>query len=291
MAASGEPVPDPVRVQLLYQHEPVGELLLGPRSPGEGFGPADRRLLDDLARQAGIAVHAVQLTSDLQLARERLVEAREEERRRLRRDLHDGLGSQLAALNLQAGAVRRLIESDPAKAQEEMTELRSQLQAAIASIRILVHGLRPPAIDELGLVVALRERVRQYNDEGLIIEADLPDSLAELPAATEVAVYRITEEALANVVRHARARLCVVRLAVGDELQMRIEDDGVGIAPGARAGVGLLSMRERAEELGGRCDDRATSRWRHAGHGALANGAPPGRAFINGCANREGIRT
>jgi signal transduction histidine kinase len=149
VAATGQPVPDPVRVPLVYQHEPIGELLLAPRAPGETFSPADRRLMDDLARQAGIAVHAVQLTIDLQQARERLVEAREEERRRLRRDLHDGLGSQLAALNLQAGALRGLIDTDPLTAQAEVVELRTQLRDAIASIRTLVHGLRPPAIDEL----------------------------------------------------------------------------------------------------------------------------------------------
>jgi signal transduction histidine kinase len=253
VVASGAPVSHPVRVPLLYQHEPVGDLLLGPRAPGEEFSPADRRLLDDLARQAGIAVHAVQLTHDLQLARERLVGAREEERRRLRRDLHDGLGSQLAALNLQAGAVRRLIDSDPEAAQAEVAELRSQLQAAIASIRTLVHGLRPPAIDELGLLLALRERARQYSDAGLVVDTVLPQALPTLPAAVEVAVYRITEEALVNVVRHAQARWCSVRLRVEDGIHLHIEDDGIGITPSARAGVGMLSMRERAEELGGRC--------------------------------------
>jgi signal transduction histidine kinase len=253
VAALGEPVPDPVRLPLVYRHEPVGELLLAPRAPGEAFSPADRRLLDDLARQAGVAVHAVQLTHELQQARERLVATREEERRRLRRDLHDGLGSQLAALNLQAGALRGLIERDPAAAQDEVVELRAQLRAAIASIRTLVHGLRPPAIDELGLLVALRERARQYSAEGLVVETDLPDTLPALPAAVEVAVYRIVEEALANVARHADARWCVVRLAAGDVVVLSIEDDGRGIDPFARAGVGLLSMRERAEEVGGSC--------------------------------------
>ncbi len=253
VAATGVPVLDPIRLPLVYQHEPVGELLLAPRAPGESFSPADRRLLDDLARQAGVAVHAVQLTHALQQARERLVAAREEERRRLRRDLHDGLGSQLAALNLQAGALRGLIEHDPAAAQAEVAELRAQLRAAIASIRTLVHGLRPPAIDDLGLLVAVQERARRYGVDGLVVETDLPETLPSLSAAVEVAVYRIVEEALANVVTHAQARRCVVRLVAGEMLQLTIEDDGTGIDPRASAGVGLLSMRERAEEVGGRC--------------------------------------
>ena len=254
-ATAGTPIPDDslIRIPLVYQHETLGELHLAPRTPGELFSTADRRLLDDLARQAGVAIYAVRLTYDLQQARERLVSTREEERRRLRRDLHDGLGSQLAALHLQAGVLRPLIDTDPAAAQAEVVELRSQLRAAIASIRNLVHGLRPPAIDELGLLLAVRERVRQYDSALLLVTTDFPDSLPPLTAATEVAVYRIVEEALANVVNHAAARTGVVRLAVGETLMLTIADDGVGIAATARSGVGLLSMRERAAELGGHC--------------------------------------
>jgi signal transduction histidine kinase len=253
LTVSGEPVAQPVRLPLMYQHEPVGELLLATRAPGEPFSTADRRLLDDLARQAGVAVHAVRLTHELQQARERLVSAREEERRRLRRDLHDGLGSQLAALNLQAGALRSLIETDPEAARAEVAELRAQLKGAITSIRTLVHSLRPPALDELGLSVALRERARQFQADGLVVVTELPETTPDLPAAVEVAVYRIVEEALTNVAKHARARRCVVRLDFAGEVRLSISDDGVGIDPRAPAGVGLVSMRERAEELGGVC--------------------------------------
>ncbi len=251
---AGLPVPNAIRLPLLYQHEQVGELLLGPRTPGEAFGPADRRLLEDLSRQAGIAVHAVQLTHDLQRARERLVEAREEERRRLHRDLHDGLGSQLAALSLQLGALPSLIASDPSGAQTEVSELRGQLRTAITSIRSLVHGLRPLTIDELGLLVALRERIRQFSASEIALQVDLPATLRSLPAAVEVAVYRVTEEALTNVVTHARARSSLVRLSVfGTSLVLTIEDDGIGMTTSglSSSGVGLHSMRERAEELGG----------------------------------------
>jgi signal transduction histidine kinase len=129
--------------------------------------------------------------------------------------------------------------------------LRAQLRDAIASIRTLVHGLRPPAIDELGLVTALQERARQHSAGDLIVTTDLPETLPSLPAAIEVAVYRIIEEALANVANHAGARSCVVRITAGESLDLTVEDDGIGFPEDARSGVGLLSMRERAEELGG----------------------------------------
>jgi signal transduction histidine kinase len=254
-ASVGEPVEKPLRLPLTYQGESVGELLLGPRGPGETFGPADMRLLEGLARQAGVAAYAVRLTTDLQRSRERLVAAREEERRRLRRDLHDGLGAQLAGLNVQAGSLRRLIGSNPEAAEELVVELREELHAAIAEIRRLVYGLRPPALDELGLVSALRQLAERYGSEGerLSVLVEAPEDLPHLPAAVEVAVYRIAQEALTNVVRHAQAKSCIVRLAVNEEVALDIVDDGIGI-PGKRtAGVGLSSMYERAAELGGRC--------------------------------------
>ena len=165
-AVAGSPVAGALRLPLVYGAEPVGELVVAPRSPGESFGAADCRLLADLARQIGVAAHAVRLTADLQRSRERLVAAREEERRRLRRDLHDGLGSQLAALAMQATALRATIERDPTAAAEAAAELRAELRAAVADIRRLVHGLRPPALDELGLAGALRERVTRYGAGG-----------------------------------------------------------------------------------------------------------------------------
>ncbi|MGI8423359.1 MAG: sensor histidine kinase [Chloroflexota bacterium] len=212
--------------------------------------------------------------ADLQRARERLVTAREEERRRLRRDLHDGLGTQLAALSIQAGVLRSQIRRDPAAAENAANELRQEIRAAIASIRRLVYDLRPPALDELGLVGALRERAALYELDGapasasdpgdgehhrvqvahgLHVSIEAPEHLPPLSAAVEVAVYRIVQEALTNVVRHARASQCAVRLSVNGALRLVIADDGVGVPLGAAHGVGLLSMRERAAELGGAC--------------------------------------
>jgi signal transduction histidine kinase len=254
-ASYGSPRGESETLPLVYQREEMGRLVLSPRAPGEGFSDADRGLLEDLARQAEVAVHAVRLTADLQRSRERLVATREEERRRLRRDLHDGLGAQLAGLNVQAGTIRRLIPSDPAVADELVVELREELKGAIADIRRLVYDLRPPALDDLGLVEAMRQLAERYDSKGgpvrVVVEA--PEELPNLPAAVEVAVYRITQEALTNVARHARATTCLVRLAVNDNVTLEIVDDGVGMPSGRSAGVGLSSMHERAEELDGTC--------------------------------------
>jgi len=262
VASHGEEGEIALTLPLVYQAETIGQLLLAPRARGESFTSADRSLLDDLARQAGIAAHAVRLTTELQRARERLVTAREEERRRLRRDLHDGLGPTLAALNLQAGAVRTLIPQDPDEATVLVTEWRATLRAVIADIRRLVYDLRPPALDELGLIGAIREQATQYSTRagtnGVQMVMEAPDHLPALPAAVEVAAYRIAQEALANVARHAQARTCRIHLWLDDALHLSITDDGIGLPKKRRSGVGLLSMRERAEELGGSCSIDST---------------------------------
>jgi signal transduction histidine kinase len=254
-ASVGKEVENPLRLPLTYQGKPVGELLLGPRAPGDQFSAADRHLLEGLARQAGVAAYAVRLTTDLQRSRERLVAAREEERRRLRRNLHDGLGAQLAALNVQAGSLRRIIPRDPAAADELVVELREELRGAIADIRRLVYDLRPPALDDLGLLATLHQLAERYGAEGeqLRVVVEVPEDLPHLPAAVEVAIYRIAQEALTNVVRHAQAKSCIVRLAVNEDVALDVVDDGVGIPEERSGGVGLSSMRERAAELGGTC--------------------------------------
>ncbi len=240
-------------VPLIYQGEQVGELRLSPR-PGEAtLAPADRRLLHDLASQAGMVVHSVQLTQDLHRARVRLVTGREEERRRLRRDLHDGLGPTLASQALTIDAARILIERDPSGAADLLRDAKAQSQAAVGEIRRVVYELRPPALDDLGLVGTLRDLASQYAGAGLIVSLEAPASLPALSAAVEVAVYRISQEAITNVARHARATSCAIDISVNGCLTLSISDNGVGIPADRRAGVGLTSMRERAEELGGSC--------------------------------------
>ncbi len=249
-----------VRLPLVYQNEQVGELLLAPRAPGETFSSADRALLDDLARQAGVAASAVRLTTDLQRlagelqhSRTQLVTTREEERRRLRRDLHDGLGPALGSLTLQLDTARNLFKSDPPAADALLVDLKTQVQTAIADIRRLVYELRPPTLDELGLVSALHEQVTRYRQPGLSITLNAPEHVPPLPAAVEVAIYRIAQEALTNVARHAHAQHCVLTLEVDNDVCLEVRDDGQGPPADYRAGVGLTSMHERAAELGGTC--------------------------------------
>lgn len=258
-AHAGMPTAVALRVELPYQQDVVGALLLGARGPGETFSSADHRLLEDLARQAGVAVHAATLTVELQRARERLVAAREEERRRLHRDLHDDLGPLLASLGLQLAAVRNALGHEPAL-QMRVAALKQQTQAAVENVRRLVDGLRPPALDELGLVEALAQLAAGWSElaAGPRVALEAPTRLPALPAAVEVAAYRIASEALTNSLRHAGATACAVRLTVLEEdepawLEIEVADDGTGFGPGRRRGTGVRSMHERAEELGGTC--------------------------------------
>jgi signal transduction histidine kinase len=237
---------------VLYKSEEVGLLLVVPADDLPPT-PEERHLLAAIARGAGSAAQVVRQEHDLQLARERLVLAREEERRRLRRNLHDSIGPTLAALSLRAGSVRNLIEQDPPAAQEQFNELREQIHSVITDIRRVVYNLRPPALDELGMLPAIQEQARQFSTGGLQVSVDAPDQMPPLPAAVEVAAYRIVTEALANVARHAHARLCSIHLSVNDQVSIEVVDDGVGLLPNHRAGVGIASMRERVAELGGSC--------------------------------------
>ena len=252
VAAYGRTTSDLVRLPLVYQGEAIGELALARRAPGEFFSKVDMGLLESIAQEAGMAAHAVQLTADLQRSRERLVTTREEERRRLRRDLHDGLGPVLGALTLKLDAARNLLAADPEAVDRLLVDLKAQSQGAIADVRRLVYELRPPALDDLGLASALREYANQCaNLGGLRIALEIPGTFPVLPAAVEVATYRIVQEGLNNVVRHAKAGSCLVRVAIDGTLDVEISDDGAGLPPDRRAGIGLISMRERAEELGG----------------------------------------
>jgi signal transduction histidine kinase len=195
------------------------------------------------------------MVSELQRARERLVATREEERRRIRRDLHDGLGPTLAAVPVHLDAARRIMRADPDAAEQMLDELAAETRGAIGDIRRLVRDLRPPSLDELGLMGALEDVARRVagQDGGLVIDVNADPALGPLPAAVEVAAYRIGQEALTNVLRHAGARHALLRIAVDDGLVLEVVDDGCGVPPGAGAGIGLSSMRERASEVGGTC--------------------------------------
>jgi two-component system, NarL family, sensor kinase len=252
-AAYGEAPPEVVAFPLISQRETVGRLLVGTRTRGERLGPDDERLLADLARQAGPATHAVALRRALDASRAGLVTAREEERRRIRRDLHDGLGPTLAGLTLGLDTARSRSAGQP-ELQDLLGKLKAETQRAVTDVRRIVYGLRPPALDELGLAGSLREEVGRLRLEApaLTVTLDASDAdLADLPAAVEVACYRIVTEALTNVARHAHATRCSVRIRLDDGLAAEVSDDGVGLPEGWRTGVGIASMRERVTELGG----------------------------------------
>ena len=244
-------------IPLQYRQQPIGLLVVAPRSPIEQLGEADRSLLYTVANLASTTLHALRLRDELQMARQRLVTAREEERRRIRRDLHDGLGPVLASLAMQADTARELLQTHPAQADSILTETVSQATSAVEEIRRIAHGLRPPALDDLGLAAALRQMAGSYRRHTAIY-LEIPPTLPPLAAALETAVYRITQEALANVARHADAGECVVQLAVDNDFCLTIRDNGRGWQAGAVKGVGLHSMQERVAELGGRLQVTST---------------------------------
>ena len=224
---------------------PVGRLRWSRRDLRDG----DRRLLEDLAGQLGAVVHAESLLRSLQNAQERLVATREEERRRLRRDLHDGVGPALAGLGLRVDTVRNVLRrGDTGKAEGSLLDLRAGIQDTVTEVRRIVEDLRPATLDDLGLVEALEAALPDAPPVRLVA-----DRLPTLPAAVELAAFRIAQEALTNVVRHAAATRAEVCLEVQDAaLVLRVADDGNGGAAPRAGGVGLTSMRERAEEVGGR---------------------------------------
>ncbi|HEX9069572.1 MAG TPA: sensor histidine kinase, partial [Ktedonobacterales bacterium] len=260
VAQTGQATGPLTRIPLVYQSAMEGEFLLASRAPGESFAPADRRLVEDIGREVAMALYAVRVTADLRAAnrelrhsRALLVTAREEERRRLRRDLHDGLGSALTGVSFKLGAAQNLLADASPDAEKLVGEVKGQVQSLVADVRRVVYDLRPPTLDELGLLAAIRERASAAEMNGAQVRVEAA-TLPPLPAAIETAAYRIALEALANVARHAQAQTCVIALAVEDDhLALRVEDDGVGLAKDARAGVGLSAMRERAAELGGVC--------------------------------------
>ena len=254
VAEHGRPAGTVEEFPMTYQAERVGRLLVSPRSPSQPLDTSDRRLLVDLARHVGVAAHAVRASQALQRSRVALVSAREEERRRLRRDLHEGLGPTLAGVTLGLHAAHSHVTSAPEEATKLLETLERHVEQAVADVRRVVYGLRPPALDEFGLLRALQLQASQLEATapGLKVALDLPEHTAgQLPAAVEVAAYRIACEALTNVVRHAHATACTVHLHLDDALQVEIVDDGDGLPLDHRAGVGILGMRERAEELGG----------------------------------------
>jgi signal transduction histidine kinase len=258
-AEYGTPVGRLHALPLTYQGYPAGRLVVSGRRPGSALGRRDRRVMLDIARHGGAVLHTARLLGDLRQSLDRVLYAREEERRRLRAELHDSVGPILAGISLGLHAARRVMRTDTDQAEQLVNHLEQELQSAIGEVRRLFETLRPPALDQLGLVPAIREHIdilaaRTKGGDGsqdVDFALDHSGDLVSLPAIVEVAAYRIVCEALTNVVKHSGARTCTVTLAREKGLRVEVVDDGVGLGQERGRGLGLGSMRERAAELGG----------------------------------------
>ncbi|GLW10606.1 hypothetical protein Misp01_57340 [Microtetraspora sp. NBRC 13810] len=254
-------------VPLVWHGEPVGRMLLGPPGPRRFAAAHNDRLIAVVTPYVADVAHAVLMSANLQRSRERILSAREEERRRLRRDLHDGLGQALTAMSMSLNIARLRLHDAPSDADRLLLDLRSGMDTVSQEIRDLVYGLRPPSLDDLGLAGAVRALAAEpgppvtvdTQDIEATADAGNAGSAGDLPAAVEVAAYRIVQEALTNVRRHAHARSAAVSLrrarppGARHALVVLVCDDGRGLPEGRRVGVGTASMRERAAELGGSC--------------------------------------
>jgi signal transduction histidine kinase len=250
----------------------VGRLVAAPRRDIPALSPQDRRTLTDLARHSGVAAHVVALLTDLRVAQQRLLVAREEERHRIHRDLHDSVGPSLVGLTLQLDVAAELAQDS------ELAELTRRLHGEAAratdEVRRMVRDLRPGELEELGLTAAVSAAAaRLSSPHAPRFDIDTPTSLPELSAEVEDAAYKICLEAMTNVIRHSGATLCRVRIGhTADVLELEIRDDGHGLASGAAAGTGLDSMRDRAIGVGG---DLSVSANGEAGAGTVVQAQLP----------------
>ncbi|MDF5757445.1 sensor histidine kinase [Spongiactinospora sp. TRM90649] len=242
---------EPREVPLVWHGEPVGRMLVGPPGARRFSEAYTQRLIATATPYVADVAHAVLMTADLQHSRERILSTREEERRRLRRDLHDGLGQALTNMSMVLNMARLSLRQAPSSADRLLVDLHGGMDSVSQEIRELIYGLRPPSLDDLGLAGAVRALAEA---PGPPVSVGIEGDTTGLPAAVEVAVYRIVQEALTNVRKHAAATRAEVTLVrSGQVVTVRVRDDGKGLPEHRRSGVGTGSMRERAAELGGTC--------------------------------------
>lgn len=234
--------------------EAPGELLIGLPPDQLRLPTTTRAVLQLVSGPLGQALESAHLTEQLRRSRSEVVGVLEEERRRMRRDLHDGLGPTLTGVAYSADAAANLLQSDPVEAAALVQQLRGDVGEAISEIRRIVYGLRPRALDELGLVAAVTQQAgRLRARDGRPFRVDVAAAeLPELSAAVEVVAYRVAVEAVTNVARHAGVDAARITFRLGDDgvLDVRVADSGPATQPW-REGVGITSMRERVEQLGG----------------------------------------
>ncbi|HEX3957920.1 MAG TPA: sensor histidine kinase [Trebonia sp.] len=250
LAGDGELADPTYTVELAAYGAPQGSLVVGARTAGEALTSADKALLADLAPHVAAMAHSALLLAELRRSRTRIVLAREEERRRLRRDLHDGLGAALSGIGYGLDAAAA---APAGRSADQLAALRGRLTDTQAELRQIIDDLVPSRLDSADLAAAIRADVRSRQGGRTQINVDIPGpELGGLPAAVELAAFRIVQEALTNALRHADARHVQVRLhRRPGGLCAAVEDDGCGISDSRPAGVGLTSMAERAAEIGG----------------------------------------
>ncbi|HSJ71325.1 MAG TPA: histidine kinase [Acidimicrobiia bacterium] len=240
------------RFPVTYLGSAIGAILVVPRSGDVALAARDRAAVDRLAVAAAPALHSARTLQELSMARERLVLTREEERRRLRRDLHDDLAPTLAGLGLRAAAAASLDHVENERIQRLYADLQEGIQGAIAQVREIAHNLRPPVLDDHGLEAAIRARLATDSDPDLQVEIEVDSLPSPMSAAVELAALRIVQEAVTNVRRHADATNCwIALLGRNGQLHVHVTDDGRGIPSEHARGVGLRSIMDRAQELGG----------------------------------------
>lgn len=239
-----------VDLPLVHQQVELGRLIACPR-PNERLDGRSLASLQELTPMIAATVALASATDELRASRARLAEARDEERRTLRRELHDGLGPALAGIGLGLQAGRNLLATDPEAAAALFDRLSTELDASVEEVRGLARGLLPPVLEEMGLAPAIVDLAERHQASGLSVLVDV-EHLPLVPPPVASAVYGIVAEAVRNVHRHAGATRCWIMAEAHDGLLLRVRDDGRGIPAGAVSGVGSRSMRERAEGVGGK---------------------------------------
>jgi signal transduction histidine kinase len=272
VASSGQPPESVARHAVSASDPTLGHLEVGLRPGQQSLRRSDRHVLTVLAPALAQLMHARALRAQLQASRAAVVAAVEEERRRLRRDLHDGLGPRLTGVAYAADAARNVLDRDPTRAADLLTGVRAEAGEAILEVRRLVDGLRPPSLDQVGLEQTLRQHARHVlraDGSPMAVDLNVTSPLPTLGAAVEVTAYRIVVEALTNAARHSGGDRATITLCVdGEALAIEVRDNGHAHAAWS-PGVGLTSMRERAEMLGGTVTTHAD-----AGGGAVSARLP-----------------
>lgn len=246
-----------ITLPLAYAGRSQGELVVALRSGEHALHDADRRVFSVVSPSLALALHSTALADELRRSRAEIVAAREDERQRLHRDLHDGLGPVLTGAAFRADAASNVLHENPVESARLMAGVRSDIRRALDDVRRVVYGVRPLDLEEQGLVGALQARaagVRGRDGRPIDVALEFVGAVDGLAPAAELAVYRIVVESLTNIARHSDARACLVRVSVDGDVRVEITDDGPTGGSSWSPGMGIASIKARAEELGGTAD-------------------------------------